>query len=135
MLYRIQHGEYGQDSERELMALKFNIIIRVYDGYSKCWIINQEADPNGHRVITIIWDRTYTHYNLLIPEGEDITKNRSRQIQNIISHCSLQVAHLPQIERQKDKSLSPKKNFEELNYDLKQINWDWDGDQDGVMCV
>ena len=70
MLHRIQHGEYGQDSERELMALKFNITIRVYDGYSKRWIVNQEADPNGNRVITIIWDRTSTHYNLLIPEGE-----------------------------------------------------------------
>ena len=34
MLKRIQNGRYRQDSERELMALKYNITVRVYDGFS-----------------------------------------------------------------------------------------------------
>ena len=29
MLYRIETGKYGQDSERELMALKYNITVRL----------------------------------------------------------------------------------------------------------
>ena len=47
MLHRISNGKYGQDSERQLIALKHNIIIRVYDASSGCWIVNQEAHPKS----------------------------------------------------------------------------------------
>ena len=54
MLHRISNGNYGQDSERELIALKHNIIIRVYDASSDRWIVNQEVQPVGERVISIL---------------------------------------------------------------------------------
>ena len=46
MLNRIANGKYGQDSERELMASRYNITIR----------------PHGDRVIAILWDRASSHY-------------------------------------------------------------------------
>ena len=44
----------GQDGEQELIALKRNIIIRVYDASCNCWIVNQEAHPKGERVISLL---------------------------------------------------------------------------------
>ena len=88
MFYRISTGKYGQDSERELIATRYNIIIRVYDAYENRWIVNRDANPKGDRVIAIFWDRISTHYDLLIPEGDDFVSNRSRQLQNISSRCS-----------------------------------------------
>lgn len=93
MFHRIENGKYDQNSERELLALKY-ITIRVYDGFSNCWIVNQEADPKGDIVILIIWDRNSTHYDLLIPEGGNIIENISGQLQNIFSRCSLYVQSL-----------------------------------------
>ena len=89
MLNRISTGKYGQDSERELIATRYNIIIRVYDAYANRWIVNRDVDPKGDRVIAILWNRISTHYDLLIPEGDDFVSNRSRQLQNISSRCSL----------------------------------------------
>ena len=91
MLYRIIKGEYGQDSERELMSLNYNITVRVYDEHSNCWIVNREDDPKGDRVISIMWDRKSAHYDLLIPEGDNVVENRPRQLQHIYSRSSLQV--------------------------------------------
>ena len=78
MLHRISNGNYGQDSERELIALKHNIIIRVYDACSDRWVVNQEVQPVGERVISILWNRNTSHYDLLILEGDDFVENRSR---------------------------------------------------------
>ena len=89
MLTRIANGKYRQDSERELMATRYNITIRVYDAHANCWIVNREADPHGDRVIAILWDGDSSHYDLLIPEGDDFVSNRSRQLQSILSRCSL----------------------------------------------
>lgn len=118
MLYRIQNGKYGQDSERELMNLKYNITVRVYDGFSNCWIVNQEADPQDDRMIMIIWDRISTHYDLLIPEGDNFDENRSRQLQNIFGRCSLNLQSLPLTNIHMHKSsllVEPK-----INQNLKQ---------------
>ena len=90
MLYRISNGKYGQGSERELIATRYNIIIRVYDAYANRWIVNRDVDPNGDRVIAILWDRISTHYDLLNSEGDGFDLNRSRQLQHISSRCSLQ---------------------------------------------
>ena len=95
MLSRIQKGRYGQDCERELIALKYNLTVRVYDGFSKRWIVNQDVDPKDDRVIMIIWDRSSTHYDLLIPEGEDIVESRSRQLQDIFSRSSSYIQSFP----------------------------------------
>ena len=46
-------GKYGQDSERELMAIRDGIIVRVYDACAHRWIVNGIADPKGERVIAI----------------------------------------------------------------------------------
>ena len=83
MFTRISTGKYGQDSERELIATRYNIIVRVYDAHAHRWIFNSAADPSGERVIDIRWDRISTHYDLLIPEGDDFALNISRQLQHI----------------------------------------------------
>ena len=83
MLNRIANGKFGQDSEREFMASRYNITIRVYDAHANCWIVNREADSLGDRVDAILWDRASSHYDLLIPEGGDFVLNRSRQLQSI----------------------------------------------------
>ena len=88
MLHRIINQKYGQDSERELIALKHNVTIRVYDASSNRWIVNQEVDPVAKRVVSILWDRNTTHYDLLIPEVDNFVETRSRQLQNIYNRCS-----------------------------------------------
>ena len=90
LVSHIFSGKYGQDSERALIATRYNITVRVYDAYAHRSIFNSAADPSGERVIAIRWDRISTHYDLLIPEGDDFALNRSRQLQHILSRCSLQ---------------------------------------------
>ena len=87
---RLSTNTKGQDSERALIATRYNITARVYDAYAHRWIFNSAADPSGERVIAIRWARISTHYDLLIPEGDDFALNRSSQLQHILSRCSLQ---------------------------------------------
>ena len=54
MLGTITIGEYGEESERELMASTYNIVIRVHDAFANRWIVNQEANPKSNRVIAIL---------------------------------------------------------------------------------
>ena len=97
MRNRIANGKYGQDSERELMATKYNITIRVYDAHAYCWIVNRKTDPLGDRVIAILWDGASSHYDMLILEGDNVVSNRSRQLQSILSRCSIQSHALLQL--------------------------------------
>ena len=52
--------------------------------------MNQQAHPKGKRVISILWDRNISHYDLLIPKGENYAENRFRQLQNIYNRCFLE---------------------------------------------
>ena len=46
--------------------------------------------PKGDRVVATLWDQFSTHYDLLIPEGDNFVLFRSRQLQHFLSCCSLQ---------------------------------------------
>ena len=77
------------DSERELMAIRYGITVKVYDACAHRWIVNGTADPKEDRAIAIQRDRMSTHYDLLIPEEDASALNRSRQLKHILSLCSL----------------------------------------------
>ena len=49
MVHRITNGKYGQHSERELMVLKYNITIRVYDAFAGQWIVKDNFVLNRSR--------------------------------------------------------------------------------------
>ena len=98
-----------------------------------------------------MWDRNIPHYDLLIPEGDNIVKNRSRQLQHIYSRCSLQVQSPSRFTPRTNKPSClglPKESsnsdqhseddVEEVNYGSSSLedlytqektgDWDWDKD-------
>ena len=61
MFIRISTGKYAQGGERELVAIRYDITVKVYNAYAHRWIVNGTADTKEERVIAIRWDRMYNH--------------------------------------------------------------------------
>ena len=75
-------------------------------------------------MVAILWDRSSSHYDLLIPEGDDFDSNRSRQLQSILSRCSLEYQPLKQLPQETlGLSQSEKNLVNQRSQDQEEVNY------------